>query len=249
MSAGGLSDLASFALENVQRLVARGPAASRLSPEDLRSCGLPTAAAEGLLSQLEAGTVGLLIEAVLAERVRPVPAVELVWTGPEAKVSTARDTAVIVRALLRSAKRLVVIGGYRFDHGAELLAPLHEAMSTRGVRACIFIDVPSGGLPPRERAQQAVDQFFASNWPFPSQPEVYVDGRALSGAWVNLHAKCVVVDESTTLVTSANFTQAGQTRNVEVGVLIEDPALASSLAGQWIRGVLSGHFVRLDRSR
>ena len=36
----------------------------------------------------------------------------------------------------------------------------------------------------------------------------------------SLHAKCVVVDRSTALVTSANFTEAAQHRNIEAGLLI-----------------------------
>src|SRR5690242_6053164 len=34
----------------------------------------------------------------------------------------------------------------------------------------------------------------------------------------SLHAKCVVVDEEQAFVSSANFTEAGQTKNIEVGV-------------------------------
>ena len=41
-----------------------------------------------------------------------------------------------------------------------------------------------------------------------------------------MHAKSVVVDRRFWFVTSANFTRRGHERNVEVGALIEDPALA-----------------------
>jgi len=54
---------------------------------------------------------------------------------------------------------------------------------------------------------------------------------------LNQHAKCIVVDDREALVTSANFTDRGQTRNIEVGVLIEDSRFASRLAGQW-RGLV-----------
>ena len=37
-----------------------------------------------------------------------------------------------------------------------------------------------------------------------------------------MHAKCVVIDGLEALVTSANFTEAAQTRNIELGLLIED---------------------------
>jgi len=49
----------------------------------------------------------------------------------------------------------------------------------------------------------------------------------------SLHAKCVVVDARITLIGSANFTDRGQTRNIEVGVLIDDAAFARQVALQW----------------
>ena len=51
--------------------------------------------------------------------------------------------------------------------------------------------------------------------------------------WASLHAKCVVVDERLTLIGSANFTQRGQERNVEAGVLIDDEFFAKALTAQW----------------
>lgn len=56
---------------------------------------------------------------------------------------------------------------------------------------------------------------------------------ANQGSLVSLHAKCVVVDHRLSLITSANFTDRGQTRNFEAGVEIEDEAFALSLARQW----------------
>ena len=56
----------------------------------------------------------------------------------------------------------------------------------------------------------------------------------------SLHAKCVVVDGLRALVSSANFTQRGQERNIEVGVLIEDATFAEFLSAQWMRLVDSG---------
>lgn len=51
--------------------------------------------------------------------------------------------------------------------------------------------------------------------------------------WASLHAKCVVVDDRKTLVTSANFTDRGQARNIEAGVLIEDEEFSRKLTAQW----------------
>jgi phosphatidylserine/phosphatidylglycerophosphate/cardiolipin synthase-like enzyme len=51
-----------------------------------------------------------------------------------------------------------------------------------------------------------------------------------------------VVDGVKAFVSSANFTQRGQERNIEVGVLIEDPSFASYLAAQWL-GLIDAQLV------
>lgn len=63
--------------------------------------------------------------------------------------------------------------------------------------------------------------------------EVFYDPRQTAEReFVSLHAKCVVVDEHEVLLTSANFTNRGQTRNIELGVRIEDPGFATAVAAQ-----------------
>ena len=57
------------------------------------------------------------------------------------------------------------------------------------------------------------------------------------GIAVSLHAKCIVVAERKALVTSATFTNRDQTRNLEMGVLVEDPAFGSQLVPRW-RGLV-----------
>ncbi len=66
-------------------------------------------------------------------------------------------------------------------------------------------------------------EFVTKHWPGVRQPEVFYDPRALAETWeerASLHAKCVIVDRRTAIVTSANFTEAAQRKNIEAGVLI-----------------------------
>jgi phosphatidylserine/phosphatidylglycerophosphate/cardiolipin synthase-like enzyme len=51
----------------------------------------------------------------------------------------------------------------------------------------------------------------------------------LSNDQADATAKCVVVDAEQVLVSSANFTKAGQERNIEVGLKIQSPWLAQRL--------------------
>ncbi|MEY4577863.1 MAG: hypothetical protein RL701_2566 [Pseudomonadota bacterium] len=191
-----------------------------------------------------------LLEAIIAERVhRPPPRLELVWTGPETRDSTARDTAVIVRQLFERASHSVIIGGFRFDHGAAMFRALHTGMQ-RGLSVTMFVDIERRAETADSGpayAHRAIDELLRVNWPFgPPYPAVHYDPRsAVPGPpWVSMHAKCIVVDDHWVFITSANFTERGQTRNLEVGVCIEDPAFAGQLAAQWRGLVTRGLVVR-----
>jgi len=67
-------------------------------------------------------------------------------------------------------------------------------------------------------------------------PEVYYDPRSLEvnvTKKASLHAKCIVVDRRVAFVSSASFTEAGQMRNIEAGVVIRSAHFASKLASHF----------------
>jgi hypothetical protein len=180
-----------------------------------------------------------ILDVALAEREDRRPTPELVWTGPEAPVGTARDTAVVLRSLFEGAQESVLLAGYSFSHAKEVLAPLYGSMLHRHVDARFFIDIPQidRGEVVDAHLTRCFRAFLAGSWPFGEpRPRLYYDKRALTPGppFCSLHAKCLVVDGAKAFVSSANFTQRGQERNIEVGVLIEDPSFASYLAGQWL---------------
>ncbi|WP_437681705.1 DISARM system phospholipase D-like protein DrmC [Sorangium sp. So ce131] len=188
-----------------------------------------------------------VLDVALAEREDRRPAPELVWTGPDVPVGTARDTAVVLRSLFEGARESVLLAGYSFDHAEDVLAPLHGAMRSRDVDVRFFIDIPQIERSAAADAHLAryFRKFLAESWPFGEpRPRLYYDKRALAPGppFCSLHAKCVVVDGARAFVSSANFTQRGQERNIEVGVLIEDPSFASYLAGQWL-GLIDARIV------
>lgn len=47
------------------------------------------------------------------------------------------------------------------------------------------------------------------------------------------HAKCVLADGERVLVTSANYTEGAQERNIELGVVIRDQGLAQRVEGKF----------------
>ncbi|MCU0655243.1 MAG: DISARM system phospholipase D-like protein DrmC [Polyangiaceae bacterium] len=208
---------------------------------------------EAVLAGHPAPTCLLLLDVVLAERERRKPPPELVWTGPERSMGAARDTAVVLRSLFEEARESVILAGYSFDHARDVLAPLHASMAAYGVDVRFFVDVPQlkHGGNAQEHLRQHLGAFFKNNWPFgPPRPRIYHDLRALlpGPPWCSLHAKCVAVDRKKAFISSANFTQRGQERNLEVGVLLEDPTFAGHLAAQWVGLIEVGLVAQFDPS-
>lgn len=166
--------------------------------------------------------------------------VELVSTGPEANGYPARDTRIVVRELFRQAEHSVLVAGYAVYQGRDVFQALAEQMDARpemGVR--MFLDVQrSRGNTSRssEVLRLFASRFRTQEWPGSRLPEVYYDPRSLEteGAKrASLHAKCVVIDERIAFISSANFTEAAQVRNIEVGVLLRSAFLAQQLANHF----------------
>jgi phosphatidylserine/phosphatidylglycerophosphate/cardiolipin synthase-like enzyme len=249
-----LSNVALPHLQQLLGLVRAGDLAAPLTATAVQARGLGHCWAEvAWLAPLDrAGLEAVLAVAVAERTMRPVPRLELVWTGPEARVSTARDTAVVVRELFARAQRSVLVAGFSFTSGRDIFEPLHLALRDRVVEARLFLhidDVP--GLPADDCARRGIEAFLRDNWPFGEPlPAIYYDPRTVAASsTINLHAKCVVVDDRFTLIGSANFTHNAHARNIEAGVLVEDTGLARDLSRQW-QGLVDEMLVRranLDR--
>ena len=83
------------------------------------------------------------------------------------------------------------------------------------------------------------DRFWGTDWPGSTRPRVYYDPRSLEPAGPKgvLHAKAVVADEEAVFITSANLTEAALDRNIEIGLLVRDRALAASVSSHF-RGLI-----------
>ena len=201
-----------------------------------------------VLQGLERGPALAICQAVLEERERPVPEVDLVWTGPSALQNSGRYTSIAVADLFSKATKEVFIAGYSFDHGEIIFEPLHQAMKDQNIRTRLVVDVRRGRRrnDKIEHAMIYIDQFLQKNWPFGKpHPEIYYDPRtAESDSLTSMHAKCVVIDQKDSLVGSANFTDRGHSRNIEVGALVKDAGFATRLLAQWNSLISSGALKR-----
>jgi phosphatidylserine/phosphatidylglycerophosphate/cardiolipin synthase-like enzyme len=194
--------------------------------------------------------IALLLGLLAQERSRLSSArdfVELVWTGPEGAGVANRDTAVVVRELFSEARESVLLAGYAVYQGRAVFKALADRMDTiPDLKVKMFLDVhrtPSDTSPDSEVVARFSATFTHKEWPGQRIPEIFYDPRSLvleSPKKASLHAKCIVVDRAVAFVSSANFTEAAQERNIELGALIR----SSSFAAQVVE-----HFEKLASAR
>lgn len=171
--------------------------------------------------------------------------IELVWTGPEEGGTASRDTRVVAREFFERAERTLLISSYlSTDWGAVFggLARRMESVPGLHVRMYVNIKPPRGNATPEEAIADFARSFRAG-WPGARRPEVFFDPRTVrrdGPGQPSLHAKCVVADGLRVFVTSANFTEAAQVRNIEAGIVLTDAALAGALAQQFENLVAAG---------
>jgi len=168
-----------------------------------------------------------------------IPRPDLVWTGPEVPGLHARNTRRVYEELLGSAERSVWASTYAFFDGPrafEILARRMDANAELRVTLLLNIQRKKGDTTVEQQlVRKFADRFWATEWPGASRPRVYYDPRALEadGPSGVLHAKAVVVDDVAVFVTSANLTEAALDRNIELGLLVRDRALAASVSSHF----------------
>ena len=149
-------------------------------------------------------------------------------------------------------RKKIVLAGYAFHNGKLLFERLAEQQKSRPQLRIIFhVDVPRRAgdtSSPDAIVLRYSEEFRTRHWPWQPFPEVYYDPRALSTdshARASLHAKVVVVDRAKLFLTSANFTEAAQQRNIEMGLLSQAPHLAEQVAAYFEALRQSGQLLRL----
>ena len=189
---------------------------------------------------MQAVHLALFVDAMAeAVEARLASGAELVWTGPESSASQSRDTAIVVAELFRSAKTSVLVSTFVVQHADTVFKPLADRMAeVPGLRVQLFLHVGRGERDTRHESE-ILREFVSklgARWPGPVRPVLYYDPRSLDmnpdkrATW---HAKVVVIDDEKAFVTSANFTEWAQQRNVEAGVLIRNAEFARQLRQQF----------------
>lgn len=190
--------------------------------KDLEKCGISGRGASRWISGMDE---------VSARLPRP----DLVWSGPEVPGLHSRDTRRVYEELLGSAEHSIWASTYAFFDGPKAFDVLARRMdATPGLEVTLLLNIQRkwGDTTVAEQLVRSfTDRFWKTDWPGSARPRVFYDPRSLEigGPAGVLHAKAVITDEESVFITSANLTEAALDRNIEVGLLVRDRALAASL--------------------
>jgi phosphatidylserine/phosphatidylglycerophosphate/cardiolipin synthase-like enzyme len=211
---------------------------------------IASAEATSLLSSgMAAEHAALLFEAIAADRAAEARSgeVEVVSSGPDS-VGATRDTGVVLRELFAAAEQRVLIVGFAVHQGRDIFAVLAQRMLARpalSVRLCLDVRRAPGDTTRSDALlHRFADRFLKHEWPGPRIPEVFYDPRSLiegGASHASLHAKCVVIDGMKVFVGSANFTEAAQHRNIEIGLVTSRPDVAASVERHFEGLIERGH--------
>ena len=177
--------------------------------------------------------------------------IDVVISGPDA-LTIFRDTGVVVRQMFTRANQSVLAVGFAIHQGRSIFQPLANRLDeTENLEVVLCVDIRREIGSTTDVAQILrgyAARFLEKEWPGERLPHLYYDPRSLSsdsGARSALHAKCVAVDSTETVVTSANFTEAAQLRNIELGLHVKSPPIARQIEGHFYSLIRSGHLERL----
>lgn len=177
--------------------------------------------------------LALLVSAVHAARAEALahaPRVELIWTGPSVTSAPLRSTRQALSQVVRESKQYILVVGYQLRSAGQAadsdLVEEFVSAARRGVRFTFVLNEDEANFAALDLAR----------WPAVNRPRV-LTWPLRKDDFASLHAKMVIADDVRALITSANLTFHGLSRNIEVGALIEAEVVVQ----------LRRHFVELER--
>ena len=148
-----------------------------------------------------------------------VTTTEPVWTMPGAH-GGRRAAAQLVARLVAGARRSVTCSTFNFQRSSGLWSALAAAARHPDIAVRVYVDT---------KAATATGTPTAVEMAAHLHPGVVLQTSTFDGAPVRNHAKFLAVDHRFLLVTSANFSWSAEFRNIELGVLLDDPNLTDAV--------------------
>lgn len=141
-----------------------------------------------------------------------------VWTMPGPLAQSGHLTASAAD-LVRGARQSVTCSTFNFQRSSAMWTALAETARRPGVAVRVYIDADAARASGTPTAEEIARHLRGA---------VVLRTKRFDGAPVRNHAKLLVVDHRFLLVTSANFSLSAERRNIEYGLLTDDPGLAEA---------------------
>ncbi len=146
---------------------------------------------------------------------------EMVITAPTSFRLRARRTEAVIGQLIMQACRSITITGYSISDYFDGMLDRIIQKSTTGVYVNLYVnDVEKHGEQ-LQRVKSYRGQYL----------RLYEYNRAETDRMAALHAKMIVVDGVSSLVSSANLSYHGMQGNIEMGILITSADKAGTIEG------------------
>lgn len=162
-------------------------------------------------------TVVITLSRMRASGSEPADAVEIACTAPTRFGVPLRTTYATALEMVGDARSEILVVGYVFTAGAKgLLEEIARASRDRRIRVTMIGNRMEDHLPA-----------LNSVWPAGCrEPDIFSFPPNPRDEMAALHAKVLICDSSTALVTSANFSHHGFHENIEIGVKVTSPSVA-----------------------
>jgi len=144
---------------------------------------------------------------------------ELVITAPSSFKLKARKTKLVVNSILSSAEKSITLTGYSISEYFDEMIELIIRKSTQGVYVKLYVNNAQKHQDVIERLNTYTSKFI----------KIFSYNQQSDDRMSALHAKLIVVDGHTSLISSANLSYHGMQGNVEMGVLIESTEKAQEI--------------------
>lgn len=179
---------------------------------------------------------------------KSTPDIQLVWTGPDTPKASPRDTLPQMLEMIGRAKSNILLVTFAAFKATSIMDAL-KAAAARGVQLKIIVESSddSAGQLSHDSSKAFPKSFIDSGciwfWPLSKRPK---NPKGMPG---KLHAKCLVIDDTEVLVSSANLTDDAMERNIEVGIRCANSSSASQLKAKFDALVEQGQLSMVSPSQ
>lgn len=121
-----------------------------------------------------------------------------------------QSTVVVIKSLIAKANESILLTGYSISPFIKEILELIKVKSEAGLHVEVFVDCNKSSL--------FLIHYFSQNKT--DNVKIYILDKTKVDDRTALHAKLLVIDKTTALISSANLSENGFMKNIEVGAVV-----------------------------